>query len=213
MHRITSRISDSRGRPVAYLGCGAPLEPSYRHLPLMRIGADTRESWEMPGARLLGHQGRPSAYVNMTDTIGRSPLDGAVFVSDPDVMFCREARMRLSGGEKELVALVDFLLASQIMSSDGGSGSGKGGEAGFTRRIVALFDRLEGGSYGAERIAKDVYRIFSEDGRVAGVANLSGRPFYAAGLDPARAIVMRGRAEGGALRLEPHSMSLFEATP
>ena len=73
MRRLTSRTRDSRGRGVAYLGCGAPLEPSFRHFPLMRIGADTKEIWEdFLLGRVIRHQGRPAAYANLTHTIGRS---------------------------------------------------------------------------------------------------------------------------------------------
>jgi alpha-galactosidase len=211
MHRITSRIVNSRGLPVAYLGCGAPLEPSFTHFPLMRIGADTREAWDMPEAKFLRHQGRPSAYVNMTDTIGRCALDGTVFINDPDVVFCREEKMKLGEGEKELVALVGFMLASQIMFSDDAYGFGKGGEEAFTRRIVALLDRLGGREYGAERIAKDVYRVFSEEGGIAGIINLSNRSVVLDGFDPSRAILLHASTRGSLLRFERRSISLFEA--
>ena len=74
MRRLTARVEDSRGRGVAYLGCGAPLEPSFRHFPLMRIGADTKGKWEDGLLKyVLRHQGRPAAYTNLTHSIGRSP--------------------------------------------------------------------------------------------------------------------------------------------
>ncbi|MDR2897722.1 MAG: alpha-galactosidase, partial [Spirochaetaceae bacterium] len=69
---LTARKTDRRGKPVAYLGCGLPLELSYRYLPLSRIGADTREHWERGELKLLRFAGRPSAYISMRDTIGRS---------------------------------------------------------------------------------------------------------------------------------------------
>jgi len=152
LRRITSRIANSRGSPLAYLGCGAPFEPSFRHFPLMRIGTDTKEAWDWPILKAIRHQGRPSAYVSAVDTIGRSILDGTVFVSDPDVVFCRSSAMLLSESEKELVALVDFMLASQIMFSDDTHEFGEASEAAFTKWIVALYDRLAGREYGAERI-------------------------------------------------------------
>lgn len=102
MRRLTSKTTDSRGRGVAYLGCGAPLEPSFRHFPLMRIGADTKGAWEDPLlGKVVRYEGRPAAYANLTHTIGRSLLDGTVFVNDPDVVFCRTRRISLTEAEKE----------------------------------------------------------------------------------------------------------------
>jgi alpha-galactosidase len=212
LRRITSRIANSRGSPLAYLGCGAPFEPSFRHFPLMRIGTDTKEAWDWPILKAIRHQGRPSAYVSAVDTIGRSILDGTVFVSDPDVVFCRSSAMLLSESEKELVALVDFMLASQIMFSDDTHEFGEASEAAFTKWIVALYDRLAGREYGAERIARDVYSLFSRDGRIRGVANLSNKAWAAAGYDPARSIVLHALALGskGKLAFEPRSISLFQ---
>lgn len=211
MRRLTSRTRNSRGLGVAYLGCGAPLEPSFRHFPLMRIGADTKEKWEDGLLKsVVRHQGRPAAYANLTHTIGRSLLDGTVFVNDPDVVFCRTRRMGLSEAEKELVALVDLMLASQIMFSDDPHDYGDPEESAFTARIVGLFDALAGRRYGAQRIARDVYSIFSENGRVRGVANLSGKPWKAAGYDRSAALVLRADAVEGALAFRPRSISLFE---
>jgi Alpha-galactosidase len=211
MRRLTSISSNAHG-PVAYLGCGAPLEGSFRHFPLMRIGADTKEQWE---DALLGlvvrHQGRPAAYTNMTHTIGRSILDGTVFVNDPDVVFCRTSRMRLTEAEKELIALLDFMLASQVMFSDDAHEFGEKEEAAFTSRLVDLYDRLAGGSYGAQRIGRDVYSIFSRDGRVKGIANLSGRPWRQTGFDPGSAFLLHASRVEGELAFDPHSLSLFEA--
>lgn len=212
LKRITSKTRDSRGRPVAWLGCGAPLESSYRHFPLMRIGADTKEDWDWGAARHFMHEGRPSAFVNLSHTIGRAILDGTVFISDPDVVFCRDSRMRLSEREKELVALVDRTLASQVMFSDDASAFGP--EAAFTERIVALFDGLEGLEFGAERSGRDLYRLFSRDGLITGWINLGDRGATVRGpavesANASEALVLRGRIRAGALELEQRSISLF----
>jgi alpha-galactosidase len=134
-------------------------------------------------------------------------------VNDPDVVFCRESRMYLSETEKELIALVDFMLASQIMFSD--DAHEFGAEAAFTARMIGLFDRLAGGEYGAERMSaegvdRDVYSIFSRDGRVRGIANLSDKPWKASGYDPAKAFLLHATRAEGSLAFDPHSISLFE---
>ena len=118
LQRLTAITHRKDGEAVAYLGCGAPFEASFEFLPLMRIGADTREEWDWAWARFLRHPGRPSARISMMDTIGRALWDGTAFVNDPDVVFCRSRRMRLSEQEKELVALVARMFASQVMFSD-----------------------------------------------------------------------------------------------
>jgi alpha-galactosidase len=209
--RITSKLRDRRGRPVAWLGCGAPLEVSWRHFPLMRIGADTREAWEYGVLRLVQHEGRPAAYANLLATVGRSILDGTVFINDPDVVFCREENNRLSETEKELVALVGFLLASQIMYSDGAEEVRSPSVRAFTARLLSCFDRLAGHEYGATRLAKAVFRIESRDGRVVGVANLSGRAFAlpASGF-AGKPVVEHAQRKGEDLAFEPHSISLYE---
>ncbi len=214
--RITLKQADRSGLPVAWLGCGAPLESSWRHFPLMRIGADTREAWEYRVLKLAKHEGRPSAYANMLATIGRSILDGTVFVNDPDVVFCRERNNRLRDREKELVALVAFLLASQIMFSDGADELRTERVLAFTARLVTAFDRLGGREYGAWRIARDVFALESRDGAIRGIINLSDRAWKDASSHwSGDAVVEHARrdpssAGGATIAFEPRSISIYE---
>lgn len=209
--RITSRIKTASGKPVAWLGCGAPLESSFRHFPLMRIGADTREAWEFPALKLVGHEGRPSAYSNMLATIGRSVLDGTVFVNDPDVVFCRDRNNKLKPLEKELVALVDILLASQVMYSDGADEVREAPVRAFTAGLIKAADRLGAGDFGARRLAKDVFAVESRDGRFRGVANLSDRGWRdPEGLPPGRPVVSHLEGPAGAEAYAAHTISIYE---
>ncbi|HUX38072.1 MAG TPA: glycoside hydrolase family 36 protein [Rectinemataceae bacterium] len=223
MTRIVSRQTDAKGRHLAWLGCGAPLESSWRHFPLMRIGADTRESWEHFQARLIRHQGRPSAKVNLLHTIGRSVLDGAVFINDPDVVFCREEGMSYGDREKELIAAAARMFASQIMFSDDAAVFGDPGERAFTKRIIELYDRLEGLEFGATRIGRGLFAIEERGGRLHGWINLGDRRTRVADSSAggATGIAVQARdpvipfhaqpAPGGWL-LEPRSMTLLGAT-
>ncbi|MDR2494327.1 MAG: alpha-galactosidase [Spirochaetaceae bacterium] len=174
--RLFAKKTNAAGLPVAYLGCGAPLGLSFRHFPLCRIGADTSGDWEWGLVRLLGHTGRPSAYINLMDTIGRSFLDGAVYRNDPDVIFLQRGNCSLSENERELIALVNFLLAGQLMVSGDPSDKDRK-DAAFTRRITALYDALADDEYGAVRIAWEVFRLESRSGATAGLINLRGRPY------------------------------------
>ena len=173
---ITSRTSNAAGLPVAYLGCGLPMGLSYRHFPLSRTGADTREEWDWNLVRLLGHVGRPSAWMNLRNTIGRTHLDGTVYISDPDVIFLRAKNCKLTETEKELIALVNFLLAGQIMFSDDPLYLEQSDLA-LTKRVNTLYEKLENDEYGAVRVGVDIFRVESRSGKVSGLINLSGQPF------------------------------------
>ena len=173
---LTERTKNAAGLPVAYLGCGLPLGPSHRYFPLSRIGADTREEWDWFPARLLSHVGRPSAWINLRDTIGRTHLDGTVYLSDPDVIFLRTKNCKLTENEKELIALVNFLLAGQIMFSDDPLHL-EAQDLALARRINRLYEKLEDDDYGAVRIDRDAFRVESRSGKTAGLINLDGRPF------------------------------------
>ncbi|MDR0600165.1 MAG: alpha-galactosidase [Treponema sp.] len=176
---LTGRTKNAAGRPLAYLGCGLPLGPSYRYFPLSRIGTDTRETWDWPMARFLDHLGRPSAALSLLDTIGRSFMNGTVFINDPDVVFLRSQNCALTETEKECIALVNFLLAGQIMFSDDPLSLNENDLA-FTARVNALYDQLEGDEYGAVGLGgnpHEVYGLISRSRKTAGIINLGDRPF------------------------------------
>jgi alpha-galactosidase len=173
---LCSRTKTTAGLPVAYLGCGLPLGLSFRHFPLSRIGADTRETWDWTLTKLMGHVGRPSAYISLMDTIGRSFMNGTVYINDPDVVFLRSRNCTLTGTEKETIALVNFLLAGQIMFSDDPSFLSKEDLA-LTRHISELFDTLGNDEYGARRIGRDVFLLLSRSGKYTGLINL-GKKIY-----------------------------------
>jgi alpha-galactosidase len=214
---LTGRTKTAAGLPVAYLGCGIPFGPSYRHFPLSRIGADTREAWDWQVPKLLGHVGRPSAYINLLDTIGRSFMDGTVYCNDPDVIFLRSKNCKLAEHEKELIALVNFLLAGQIMFSDDPLYL-EAADMRLTRHIVGLYDALADDEYGAARIDRDVFFLESRSGKTAGLINLRNRPYR---LVSAQALDLYPRFTGGTFLLDhrlrvtpgeiifaPHSISI-----
>jgi alpha-galactosidase len=173
---LVSRKKNSAGLPVAYLGCGGPLGLSYSRFPLFRIGADTREEWDWNLVKFMGHTGRPGAYLNIKNTIGRSFLNGVLYLNDPDVVFLRSVNCRLTGNEKELIGLVNFLLASQIMSSDDPARLG-GEDLALAGRLSRLYDTLAGDEYGALTLEKDVYLLISRSGKTSGLINLRKRPY------------------------------------
>ncbi|MDR2193005.1 MAG: alpha-galactosidase [Treponema sp.] len=174
--RLTEQTVTASNMPVAYLGCGLPLGTSFRHFPLSRIGADTREEWDWTAVKFLRHVGRPSAYISLLDTIGRSFFDTVLYCNDPDVAFLRTHNCTLTENEKELIALVNFLLAGQVMISDSPLRL-DAADIRLTKRIAALYEALADDEYGAVRIARDVFRLISRSGAVSGIINLSNRPY------------------------------------
>ncbi|MDR1072687.1 MAG: alpha-galactosidase, partial [Treponema sp.] len=208
---LTKRAASASGAdaaapnaPVAFLGCGLPLGASFRHFPLSRIGADTREEWDWKLVKLLGHVGRPSAYINLLDAIGRSFFDGVIYCNDPDVVFMRTRNCKLTENEKELIALVNFLLAGQIMTSDDPLHL-EPADIQLAKRMAALYAALADDEYGAVRLDRDVFRLVSRSGKTTGVINLSNRPY------PLREPLMNGqflvdRRKNGAYA--PHSISI-----
>ncbi|MDR0375427.1 MAG: alpha-galactosidase [Treponema sp.] len=175
---LTKRAASATpNAPVAYLGCGLPLGASFRRFPLSRVGADTREEWDWNMVKLLGHVGRPSAYISLLDTIGRSFLDGVIYRNDPDVVFMRTRNCKLTENEKELIALVNFLLAGQIMISDDPLHLEPADEQ-LAKRMASLYAALADDEYGAVRLDRDVFRLVSRSGKTTGVINLSNRPYF-----------------------------------
>jgi alpha-galactosidase len=227
--RIMGRLLEfSRARdgdPVAFLSCGAPLESTAPFMPLMRSGADTREHWEWPAARLIGHQGRPSARVNMQGSIGRSLLNRTLLLCDPDVVFCRTERTSLTDTEKSLIGMVAAMFGSQIMSSDDPANFGKGApvsdrldEEAFTRQLIEWYARIEGKEFGVERSqlrVRDVYHFFSRHGEIYGGINLSDREslFMSMKAPPAEMLDPDGGSAppSAAAPLPKHSMLIFGA--
>jgi alpha-galactosidase len=173
---LTKRRANTNNLPVTYLGCGIPLGSSFKHFPLSRIGADTREEWDWKIVKLLNHVGRPGAYISLMDTIGRAFLNGTVYINDPDVIFLRSKNCKLSENEKELIALVNFVMGGQIMFSDDPLHL-KGPDILLTKRVVGLYEKLANDEYGAVRIDKDVFRLESRSEKISGIINLSNKAY------------------------------------
>ena len=170
---LTKRTKANNGEPVAYLGCGMPFESSFNHFPLSRIGADTKEAWDFAVLKAVRFNGRPSAYVNIKDTLGHAYWNDAVYKNDPDVVFFRKENCTLTDSEKELIALVNYLFAGQIMYADDPAHFSPADEAPLTQKILAFYDKFEGVSFGNVRIAPDIYVIFSDDCKYTGIINLT----------------------------------------
>jgi alpha-galactosidase len=212
---IVSIQQSKAGKPVAFLGCGAPLESSVDLFPLMRVGADTCETWDRWLTRAIGHLARPSAYVNLKDTLGRAFMNRSMFLSDPDVVFMRSANCSLTESEKELIAAVAIMFSSQIMISDDVSRFGGPGEAERTRNTLRLYGRLSGREFGAVMIGRDLWRCFSRDGEVRGIINVRGGALRIGAKDvkgwslTGESLTARAVPDGDGILVEPRSVALW----
>jgi alpha-galactosidase len=157
---------------------------SYRYFPLSRIGTDTRETWDWPLAKFIRHEGRPSAVLSLLDTMGRSFMNGTVYVNDPDVVFLRSENCSMTETEKECIALVNFLFAGMLMCSDNFLSLTRA-DLSFTKRINSLYDTLEGDEYGPICLERNVFFLESRSGKTIGLINLGDKPYFC---DPAGAL-------------------------
>ncbi len=216
---LTRRTTNNRGEKVTYLGCGVPLESSFTKFPLSRIGSDTKESWDMENLAKLNFTGRPGVIMNMQSTLGHAFWDQSVFINDPDVVFLRYNNITLSDTEKELIAVVNFLFASQIMHSDDPSDFSKD-EKKLTSYINSIYKKFESEEFGHVNNTSKTYIIFNRSKTYCGFINLDDIDikisktdmFKASGIDLDKSVenVLGHFSQNGELyTFQKHSISIF----
>lgn len=173
---LTSRKKNKNGDDIFYLGCRMPFELSYNSLPLSRIGPDTKEDWDVPLMAKMNFSGRTSAFKNLQSTLGHAFWNEGIFINDPDVVFLRDENISLDEVERELILLVNFLFASQIMHSDDPSRFNEDKEGEFTKRIISLFDLFANEEFGMINICSNSYFICSRTKKFYGIINLNDNP-------------------------------------
>lgn len=169
---LTRRRENSKGEKITYLGCGAPFELSFKDFPLCRIGCDTYEHWENKLSKMLQISGRNSAWLNLTDTIGRAFWDKIVFANDPDVVFIRNDNCSLNKKQKLLIGTVAAIFGSQIMYSDDPAASNSEEELQLTREIVEIFEKYKNEEFSVKALKKNVYKVETKSGKYNGILNL-----------------------------------------
>ena len=172
--KLTSRLTNKKGQPVAYLGCGLPFELSFKYMPLSRIGCDTYEHWKNKMARALNWNGRNEAYLNLKDTLGHALWNDTVFANDPDVIFVRTQNCTLTEEEKLLIAKTNILFGSQFMYSDD---PGKEGtvERKLANQINEFRNKYAGQEFGLIQTQEDIFKVFNRDRSIEGTIDLRSR--------------------------------------
>lgn len=175
--KLTSRKSNNQGQLVTYLGCGLPLELSFKHLPLSRIGCDTLEHWENKLLKKINWNGRNSAYLNLTDTIGHALTNKIIYSNDPDVIFIRNENCSLSKEEKLLIATVNILFGNQIMYSDDPATSCSNDEILLAKEIIEIKNKYSNEEFSIKTLDENLYEIQSKSGKYKGIINLGKEHF------------------------------------
>ena len=169
--KLTSRLTNKKGQPVTYLGCGLPFELSFKYMPLSRIGCDTYEHWKNKIARVLNWNGRNEAYLNLKDTLGHALWNNTVFANDPDVVFLRTQNCSLTPDQKLLIAKTNILFGSQFMYSDD-PGKESTAERSLAAQITEFRNKYAGQEFGLIQTQEDIFKVFNRDRTVEGLIDL-----------------------------------------
>ncbi len=218
---ITRRKVNNKGESVAYLGCGCPLEASFNALPLSRIGPDTKEAWDFDILAKVRWEGRPGALPNMESTLGHAFFDQSVFINDPDVIFLRYKNITLTDTEKELIALVDYMFASQLMHSDDPVDFDDAKDGVLTKHVTDLYEKFTGEEWGLVNVGRTGYMIFTRSRKYVGLINLGEKSLFVEKKDllktsslgeerKLKAVVSHVSETKTSLSEEKHSISIFE---
>lgn len=222
---LTKRTSNNKGESVAYLGCGMPFEASFNAFPLSRIGPDTKEDWDVAWMKEAHFPSRTSAFANMQSTLGHAFWNQGVYINDPDVVFLRYENISLDDKEKILVALVNYLFASQIMHSDDPVHFDSEKEGAFTRKILGFYKLFENEDFGVENRDSTSYFIFSksrdsQNPKYTGFINLGEKPIniertelisrFNDRPENLETVIEYGNRNGEIFTFEPHSISIYE---
>ncbi len=174
---LTKRQTNKDGKAVTYLGCGVPFEPSFRYLPLSRIGCDTREHWENKPAKIINMNGRNAAYLNLKDTYGHAMWDRTLFINDPDVIFYRTEKCTLTRDEKILIATSAAIFGSQIMFSDDPGELNSTDELNLIAEVNAILEKYRDEEFSIKTVSENIYEIKSRSGRYTGTINVGKEHF------------------------------------
>jgi alpha-galactosidase len=111
-------LRECLGEDKLILGCGATLANAFEIMDYMRIGPDVSLKFDDVFYMRLFHPERISTKVTLMNTIYRSPMNGHVFLNDPDVFLLRDQNIQLSKGQRQALARINALFGSLLMTSD-----------------------------------------------------------------------------------------------
>ncbi len=146
------------------IGCGAALANCAGRFDYCRIGPDVSLKFDDSFYMRAFHAERVSTKVTLVNTIFRSPMDGHMFLNDPDVFLLRDDNIGLSREQRKALTLINALFGSLLMTSDE-VGSYDAEKKALLDRALALFRGGRALSY--ERKGDTVRVDYELDGRRA----------------------------------------------
>ena len=100
------------------LGCGVPLMPAFGLVDYCRVSCDVGLDWDDNFLMREIHRERVSTRQAILNTVFRRQLNGRAWLNDPDVFFLREENLKLTHGQKEILATVNSLFGGMLLCSD-----------------------------------------------------------------------------------------------
>jgi len=100
------------------LGCGVPLAPAFGMVDYCRIGCDMTLNWLGDKIMRPLHREVPSTRNTLLNTVYRRHLDRRAWRNDPDVFLLRDDNMKLTAGQREMLATVNALFGGVLFTSD-----------------------------------------------------------------------------------------------
>jgi alpha-galactosidase len=100
------------------LGCGVPLGSAFGLTDYCRISSDPAPKWEDRLQAAINYRERVSTANSIASTIGRSHMNGRVFVNDPDVVILRDEDNALSHEQRYTHFLLNNILSGLLLTSD-----------------------------------------------------------------------------------------------
>ncbi|MBR0139258.1 MAG: alpha-galactosidase [Firmicutes bacterium] len=128
------------------LACGATLSNCAGRFDYCRIGPDVSLSFDDVFYMRRFHPERVSTKVTLVNTIYRSPMNGRMFLNDPDVFLLRDSNIRLTKDQKKALTVINALFGSLLMTSDDGSDYGEESKA-LMEEALVIFRRGRALSY------------------------------------------------------------------
>ena len=100
------------------LGCGVPLGSAFGRVDYCRIGSDTAPKWDDLLLATIHNRERVSTANSLASTIGRSHLNGRVFMNDPDAVILREEDNSLSKDQRYTLFMLNNIFGGILFTSD-----------------------------------------------------------------------------------------------
>lgn len=100
------------------LGCGVPVMPAFGYVDYCRVSCDVGLDWNGSAMMQKTHRERVSTKQAIENSIFRRQLNGRAYLSDPDVFFLRDKNIKLTKEQKDVLAGVNALMGSVLLTSD-----------------------------------------------------------------------------------------------